>query len=411
MNAAPPRLDLKSREDFAALSLQHKNEYLCDLVARFCQQTGRPAVDLDKDALSRLRRFYSRRSLAELGVKTLPNNDLGEALRRLGDAIKDTDRRKDIVGALQAELPAPNAMLREPPLDDTQLAFFVPAIYDAPIKDDMQLMDISPFSLTKNRRNHTIRYELKDCIVTVSGAGEYGIATVFDYDIFLHMVSYLAEEMRQYKLAETRGQRPTLPAQVYRPNAAHILKFCRRSSGGRQYKDLEAALDRLKGTQIKIVNLNGGKRREALGVSLIQDYRVVSTTTTGHVDEVEIEIPNWVYEGIVKQKGTPHILTINPDYFLISQGIGRFIYRLARKGAGKGIAKYSVSELHRRSGSTQGLPQFRHMLGQYVATSKLYPVPDYDLDLVDGQRDSLLVMTYREPELKSLEAELPLGNA
>jgi Replication initiator protein A len=69
-----------------------------------------------------------------------------------------------------------------------------------------------------------------------------------------------------------------------------------------------------------------------------------STTTTGHVDEVEIEIPGWVYDNIVKEKGHPHILTINPDYFLITQGIGRVIYRLARKAAGKGQARYSLNE-------------------------------------------------------------------
>lgn len=82
---------------------------------------------------------------------------------------------------------------------------------------------------------------------------------MFDFDIFLHMVSYLADEMRRYRIAEEKGLRPTLPPRDYRPHAAHILKFCRRTSGGRQYKELEGALDRLAGTRIKIVNLTGGK--------------------------------------------------------------------------------------------------------------------------------------------------------
>lgn len=400
----PVRLDLKPRDEFAALSLPQKNDYLRDLAQRFCEQTGREVIQLDKDALSRLRRFYSRRSLADLGVSQPPRNELERALQRLGGAIKDDDRGRDMVGLLKSELPA---VLREPPIDDSQFAFFVPTIYDAPIKDDVNLMDVSPFAMGKNRRTTTIRYELKDSIVTVAGTAEYGLATVFDYDIFLHMVSYLAEEYRRYKNETEKGRRPDLPARMYRPNAAHILKFCRRSSGGRQYKDLEAALDRLKGTQIKIVNLSGGKRREALGVSLIQDYRVVSTTTTGHVDEVEIEIPGWVYDNIVKAKGHPHILTINPDYFLISQGIGRVIYRLARKAAGKGQARYSLTELHKRSGSSQALPQFRQMVGQFVASTKIFPMPDYDLELTPGQRETILVMTSRDPASPpTLEAPL-----
>lgn len=390
-----PRLDLMPREDFATLSLAEKNAYLVELVDRHCALTKREKVTLDKAALSRLRRFYSRRSLADLGVKVLPHNSLGDALRSLGDAIKNDERRRDMVGAIESEIFDP--VLRAPPMDDGQLAFFVPQIYDAPIKDDVNLMDVSPFSISKNRRTHTIRYELKDSIVTIAGTAEYGLATVFDYDIFLHMVSHLAEEFRRYKAEEGKGLRPTLPAKVYRPNAAHILKFCRRSSGGRQYKDLEAALDRLKGTQIKIVNLNGGKRREALGVSLIHDYRVVSTTSTGHVDEVEIQIPEWVYDNVVRAKGHPHILTINPDYFLISQGIGRVIYRLARKAAGKTTARYSLPELYRRSGTVQAMPQFRQMVQQFVKSTRAFPMPDYDLELSDGLNGTVLIMTLRDP--------------
>lgn len=390
-----PRLDLMPREKFATQTLAEKNAYLVELVDRYCDLTKRGRVTLDKDALSRLRRFYSRRSLADLGVKVLPNNSLGDALRALGDTIKNDERRRDMVGAMESEIVGP--VLREPPMDDRQLAFFVPAIYDAPIKDDVNLMDVSPFSISKNQRTRTIRYEVNNSIVTIAGTAEYGLATVFDYDIFLHMVSHLAEEFRRYKNDEAKGLRPTLPAKVYRPSAAHILKFCRRSSGGRQYKDLEASLDRLKGTQIKIVNLNGGKRREAHGVSLIHDYRVVSTTSTGHVDEVEVQIPDWVYDNVVRAKGHPHILTINPDYFLISQGIGRVIYRLARKAAGKTTARYSLSELHRRSGTVQAMPQFRQLVQRFVKSTQAFPMPDYDLELTDGASETVLVMTLRDP--------------
>lgn len=381
------------RDQFAALSLDGKNDYLQGLAQRFCDLTDRPAVTLDKDALSRLRRFYSRRSLAELRLKELPDTDLGRALRGLGDAIKADERKTDVVGALKAELPGP--VLRNAPDGDSQLSLFVPAVYDAPVKDDLNLMDVAPFSISKNRRTTMIRYELKDSIITVDGSAEHGLATVFDYDIFLHMVSFLAEEYRRYKVDEDKGLRPDLPARVYRPSAAHILKFCRRSSGGRQYKDFEAALDRLAGTRIKIVPLHGGKRREVVNMPLIDKYRVVSETTSGHVDEVEIYIPTWVYESVVREKGAPQILTLNPDYFLIRQGIGRIIYRLARRAAGKTEARYTLREVHKRSGSLQALPQFAQMLRQLVDSTKMFPLPDYDLELLEGQREPLLRMSYR----------------
>jgi plasmid replication initiation protein len=393
----PVKLDLISREAFAAMSLHERNAYLQKLAADFSAKTERPLVDLNKDALARLRVFYMRRSFADLerGKTDLAVADpeLAEVLRRLGEAIRHDERDADVAGVLKAELPGP--VLREAPIDDRQFSLFVPAIYDAPVKDDVNLMDVAPFSIAKNRRAKMIRYELKDSIITVDGSAEHGLATVFDYDIFLHMVSYLAEEARRYHVDVSKGLRPSLPPRVYRPNASHILKFCRRSSGGRQYKDLESCLDRLAGTRIKIVPLHGGKRREVVNMPLIDKYRVVSETANGHVDEIEIYIPVWVYDAVVREKGTPQILTLNPDYFLISQGLGRVVYRLARRAAAKDEARYSIAEVHKRSGSPQALPQFAQMLRQLVASTKIFPLPDYDLDLIEGQSGQLLRMRYR----------------
>lgn len=388
------KLDFMPRQAFAALSLHQKNDYLQDLAQRFATATNRPHVGLSQDALARLRRFYSRRSFADLRIESLPSDPLNQALRRLGEAIKEDERKTDVIGGLTAEMPPP--ILRDAPRDDAQLAFFVPVIYDAPIKDDVNLMDVAPFSLSKSKREGVITYQLKDGTITIDGSAGAGLATAFDYDIFLHMVSYMAEEARQYRIALSKGRKPDLPARVYRPNVAHILKFCRRNSGGKQYKDIEAALDRLAGTRIKIVNFSGGKRREVVNMPLIQAYKVISKTTTGHVDEVEIGVPDWVYNGIVKEEGHPHILTINPDYFLIGQSIGRVIYRLARKAAGKHKAEYGLTELHKRSGSTQARPQFSQMLKRFVASTKMFPFPDYDLDLVDGRDELKLIMRYRE---------------
>jgi plasmid replication initiation protein len=394
MDRPGAKLDFMPRAQFAELSLHEKNAYLQDLARRFSEATDRPVALLSQDALARLRRFYARRSFADLKIESLPRDPLNDALRRLGEAIKADERKKDIVGGLVADLPPP--VLREAPRDDAQLSFFVPVIYDAPIKDDVNLMDVAPFSLSKTRREGVITYHLKDGTITIDGSAGAGLATAFDYDIFLHKVSYMAEEAKQYRIALSKGRKPDLPARVYRPNVAHILKFCRRNSGGKQYKDMEAALDRLAGTRIKIVNLAGGKRREVINMPLIQSYKVISKTTTGHVDEVEIGVPDWVYNGIVKEEGHPHILTINPDYFLISQSIGRVIYRLARKAAGKNKAEYGLAELHKRSGSTQARPQFAQMLKRFVASTKMFPFPDYDLDLVDGRDEPKLVMRYRD---------------
>jgi hypothetical protein len=367
-----------------------KNAYLQDLAKRFSESTGRPVVELNKDALARLRRFYARRSFADLRLEQMPTDPLNQALKRLGEAIKEDDRKKDIIGGLRAELPAP--VLREAPHDDAQLSFFVPVIYDAPIKDDVNLMDVAPFSLSKSKREGIIQYQLKDSVITIDGSAGAGLATASDYDIFLHMVSYMAEEARQYRIALGKGRKTDLPARVFRPNVAHILKFCRRNSGGKQYKDIEAALDRLAVTRIKIVNLFGGKRREVVNIPLIQAYKVISKTTTGHVDEVEIGVPDWVYNGIVKEEGKPAhphhqsgLLPHQPVHWPRHLPPGP---QSRRQDQGR-------VRTHRAS-QAQARPQFAQMLRRFVAGTKMFPFPDYDLNLVDGRDEPKLVMRYRE---------------
>jgi plasmid replication initiation protein len=395
--AKPGRLTLMARDAFAGLPLHEKNAYLQTLAKEFAAANGREAVELDKDALARLRRYYLRRVWADLKLPKENPSALDQALASLGESVRMQAVEADMAGALKNELP-PKRVLRAPPENDAQLMFFVPAIYDAPIKDDVNLMDVAPFSLAKNRRTGVIRYELKDSLITIEGGAESGLATVFDYDIFLNMVSYLAEEVRRYRQEEARGLRPSLPARSYRPNSSHILKFCRRSDGGKAYDDLEAALDRLTKTTIKVVNLSGGKRRQVDSRPLIGGYQVVSRTGTNKIDQVEITIPDWVYQSVVRADKALPLLTLNEDYFLISSGLGRFIYRLARKAAGKTEARYSVRELHKRSGSSQELRKFIYDLKQLVSRTEAFPMPDYDLSLQDGQEGPVLTMKRRTDE-------------
>jgi hypothetical protein len=395
----PIRLDIMPRDDFAKLSLHEKNTYLQELADAFAAQTSRESQPLDKDALSRLRRYYSRRVFADLRLEGKPDTGVDATLRRLGEAIRARTINTDIEAVLAQE--NPRRVLRAPPSDDDQELFFVPGIYDAPIKDDVNLMDVAPFTLGKNVRSGTIAYELKDCLITIEGGADVGLATVFDYDIFLNMVSHLADEVRRFRIAESKGLRPSLPAKTYRPTATQILKFCRRGAGGRQYEEIEDALRRLAKTSITITNLAGGKRRQVDTRPLFGEYRVVSKTSTGKVDEIEIRIPDWIYLSVVRADKVLPLLTLNPDYFLISSGLGRFLYRLARKAAGTGEARYTVRELHKRSGSSQEFRFFLRDLREFIKRTLAFPMPDYDIELHDG-KDGWVVQMKRRNELDGL---------
>jgi plasmid replication initiation protein len=399
------RLDLMPREQFAVLSLHAKNDYLQDLAQNFAKQTGREYQPLDKDALSRLRRYFSRRVFADLQLEGKPDTGLEGALRRLGEAIRASDRNVDIEAALVQELP--KRTLRPATTDEAQLMFFSPSVYDAPIKDDVNLMDVAPFALGKKIRTGVITYELKDCLITIEGGAEVGIATVFDYDIFLNMVSHLAEEVRRFRIETSKGLRPTLPPKIYRPNVAHILKFSHRQSGGRQYEEVEEALRRLAKTSITITNLAGGKRRQVDTRPLLGEYRIISKTKTGKIDQIEIHIPDWVYLSVVRAEKTLPLLTMNADYFLISSGLGRFIYRLARKAAGKNEARYTARDLHKRSGSPQEYRFFLRDLKEFVTRTQAFPMPDYDLAMTDG-RDGPVVLMKRRSVANLEEPDAPL---
>lgn len=285
-----------------------------------------------------------------------------------------------------------SASMRRPPESDRQPDFFVPGLYDVATKDNRSLMDVALFRLSKRdkRAGEVIRYDLPDGFVEVK-AGPDGMASIWDYDIVLMLISHLTESMNLYNA----GRGP-MPGKKFVPHTSDIAKFCRRGDGGRQADQLEAALDRLLGTTIKSVRetrSRNNKRvvRETEAESLIGPYRVVSRTDTGKVASVEIEAPNWIYREVTGGN-QPDVLTVHPDYFLIEPGLGRFVYRLARRAAGKGAAKWAFKTIYERSGSTGAFKEFCRMMRRLIAANDL---PEYVLREVEGQSGPLLLIMRR----------------
>ena len=294
--------------------------------------------------------------------------------------------------------------LRRPPPGDEQADFFVPTLYDVATKDSRSIMDVAVFRLSKKdkRAGETIRYELTDGYVEVK-AGPDGMASVWDYDIVLMAISHLTEAMNRYR--NGRGEKPGL---AFRPHVSEILKFCRRSDGGRQYEEIEGALDRLKNTTIKIVRTTRKGRgsrlmREAQAEGLIGNYKTVSYADTARVAMVEVEIPGWIYREVVEAEN-PEVLTVHPAFFLIEPGIGRFLYRVARRAAGKGEARWAFRTIYERSGSAGTFKEFCRILRGIIGVNDL---PEYSLNEVPGKEGPMLVMTHRDavPSIESAQAK------
>ena len=330
-----------------------------------------------------------------------------EKARQQAEALAAGRQREEGVKD-EAKAKAPASSMRKPPEGDAQPDFFVPALYDVGGRDSRHIMDVAVFRLGKKdkRAGELIRYELSDGFVEVT-AGPYGMASVWDYDIVLMMVSHLTEAMNRYR--DGKGEKP---GRTFKPNVSDILKFARRGDGSRQVDEVAAALDRLKGTTVKSKRGNGNDQ-ETASDGLINNYTILSKTDTGRISSVEIEAPKWIHKQIVEGR-QPDVLTVHPDYFLITLGIGRFIYRLARRAAGKSHAQWSFRKLYERSGSTGDFKKFTYTLREMVAANDL---PEYTLAERGGKVGPLLVMAHRDalpdelpelPEDDGAEDEAPL---
>jgi plasmid replication initiation protein len=367
-----------TRENF-----QHESCYLAAIII-FAMTYPKGGDALDQ-SLARLQAGIEARRRKRIEAAARPGETFDQTHERL--RAEDAAREKG-----EAQAKPPPSSVRKPPSGDEQADFFVPSLYDVGGRDNRSIMDVAVFRLSKRdkRAGEMIRYELPDGFVEVT-AGPYGMASVWDYDIVLMMVSHLTEAMNRYR--EGRGDKP---GRTFKPHVSDILKFARRGDGSRQVAEVEAALDRLKGTTVKTVRertgANGLKTRQTEAEGLISRYSVLSRTDSDRVSAVEIEAPQWIYQEIVGGK-QPDVLTVHPDYFLIDPGIGRFVYRLARRAAGKGTAKWSFQTIYERSGSTGTFKEFCRILRKIVTANDL---PEYDLREEEGQSGPQLVMTRRD---------------
>lgn len=362
------------------------------------------------DSLDRLKIGIAKRHRDRVEAAARPGESFAQAESRLRaeDAAKEREAAQEkervqsaaiAAGRQREEAAKAASSMRKPPEGDAQSDFFVPLLYDVATKDSRSIMDVAVFRLSKKdkRANETIRYERADGYVEVV-SGDAGMASVWDYDIVLMAISHLTDAMNLYR--QGRGEKPS---RIFRPHVAEILKFCRRGEGTRQRDEIEGALKRLSTTFVEVVTTTKAKGKRALrtakGVGLINSYETVSYADNGRITSVSIEVPQWLYKEIVEEK-TPAVLTVHPEYFLIDKGIGRFLYRLARRAAGKSRAGWSFKLIYERSGSMGTFKEFCRNLRELIKSNDL---PEYTLDEVLGKSGPLLVMTHRD----ALPDELP----
>ena len=95
---------------------------------------------------------------------------------------------------------------------------------------------------------------------------------------------------------------------------------------------------------------------------------------------MSLTLPAWLYGGIIEGGG---VLSIYEDYFLLTGGIERWLYRVARKHAGSQEMgwQFTMQQLYAKSGSAARLSDFAIDVRKVVAADSL---PEYALTLERG---------------------------
>lgn len=251
---------------------------------------------------------------------------------------------------------------------DGQFDLFVPILQDIPLKDQRETMERPFFSLQKRKRLKPIDYTSPDgaIFVKVEAVPAYGIATIWDADILIWASSAI-QRMKAQRINE-------LP-RVLKVTAFDLLKSMQRDTGGKGYKELHAALDRLQTTTIwtSIRAENKGKGTRFSWIDAWSfDY-----DAGGRPTNINITLSDWIYEGIVNEKS---VLTIHPDYFQLQGGLERAVYRIARKHAGDQETGWTcrLSLLQEKSGSDSSQKEFARMMKRIADTQSL---PEYQVTL------------------------------
>ena len=288
-----------------------------------------------------------------------------------------------------------NTKERSPLLPDRmqQADFFVCDIFDAAPKGDMASMEHPIFSISTKPDRRIRRYESGQNFVEITPSMK-GLATVHDRDVLIYCISQC--------IAALNREEPVSRAIRFR--AYDLLSATNRGTDGRGYEQLRAALERLKGTVITTDIITGG-REEIDGFGLIDRFKIIREARDGRMQEVEIELSDWVFNAIRHRE----VLTLHRDYFRLRKPLERRIYELGRKHCGqKKEWKIGLAKLQAKCGSCSTEKEFRRLVMNIVRQDEEFGhMPDYAVRM----KDDMVIFTNRgtvasaSPSL--LEAHIP----
>jgi plasmid replication initiation protein len=250
----------------------------------------------------------------------------------------------------------------------SQLELFRAVPGDLAPRDAQDLMSWPFFSLAKSKRVTPIDFKMGEIVVKVEATAEHGMATIWDADVLIWAASQIVQ-------ARDKGLKTS---RLMAATPYEILTFIGRATGARDYQRLRAALDRLQSTTVATSIRQPAERRRHR-FSWINEWKETADAN-GRPLGVELILPDWFYAGVLN---AALVLTIDREYFALTGGLERWLYRLVRKHGGRqsGGWSFDFQHLHLKSGALSPLKHFAFDLRDIV---RRQPLPNYQLSIRRG---------------------------
>jgi plasmid replication initiation protein len=100
----------------------------------------------------------------------------------------------------------------------------------------------------------------------------------------------------------------------------------------------------------------------------------------GNADGIDLIVPDWFYRAVLDDA---LVLTLNRQYFALTGGVERWLYRVVRKHAGRQQHgwRFEFRHLHAKSASLSPFKRFAFELRDIV---RRQPLPGYRLSIEPG---------------------------
>lgn len=255
-------------------------------------------------------------------------------------------------------------------------------------RDMMEIMEVPFLALSKNRTK-PISYQSKDgkIKVRITRHTEHYIASIYDWDIILFVAA---------KMQEIMNTGSDIPPRTLIVPRNEILKSLGKHNGKKQEKDLKESLARLKLTGIETTIRNENGRYDA-GFGFLDSW---GYTDRKDIREMRITLSQWLYDGICK-KGA--LLKVGQEYFDLTSGLKKFLYRTARKHVGNGdYWEFSIEKLYEKSGSEQDIRFFKRDLKKAVFDND---IPDYFIEWKEEKDKILVRFINKNADSKTIETK------